>query len=267
MAIAEDLAVIHDPGVEDPFKVEQHGIDYIPVSERWASPAGHLRHVGRSERADGVLHLRRHPDDLRSHVCAGPLHHRPREPLLLPARSVLAAGAERGHHRLRHQPGPVRAQRLAPDLVLQLAHSDRLRSGGPDPHRGRRARPHDQSRVPPGRPGQGDPRDRGGADPGDPAVPRPCRHREDSAPPRPAVRRPLRSHAGLRHPARAPARRQDERRLAGLHRGARLHHRAERARMDRERERLHPLLPDQTPPRRGSWVGSSSERRCPKSSS
>ncbi len=38
MAIAEDLAVIHDPGVSDPFKVEQHGIDYIPVSERWASP-------------------------------------------------------------------------------------------------------------------------------------------------------------------------------------------------------------------------------------
>ena len=35
---AEDLAVIHDPGVQDPFKVEQHGIDYIPVSERWASP-------------------------------------------------------------------------------------------------------------------------------------------------------------------------------------------------------------------------------------
>ncbi len=38
MAIAEDLAVIHDPTVEDPFTVEQHGIDYIPVSERWARP-------------------------------------------------------------------------------------------------------------------------------------------------------------------------------------------------------------------------------------
>ena len=24
--------------MEDPFKVEQHGIDYIPVSERWATP-------------------------------------------------------------------------------------------------------------------------------------------------------------------------------------------------------------------------------------
>jgi nucleobase:cation symporter-1, NCS1 family len=38
VAIAEDLAVIHEPDVQDPFKVEQHGIDYIPESERWASP-------------------------------------------------------------------------------------------------------------------------------------------------------------------------------------------------------------------------------------
>ena len=38
MAIAEDLAVIHESRAEDPFTVEQHGIDYIPVSERWASP-------------------------------------------------------------------------------------------------------------------------------------------------------------------------------------------------------------------------------------
>ena len=38
MAIAEDLAVIHEPDVQDPFRVEQHGIDYIPMSERWARP-------------------------------------------------------------------------------------------------------------------------------------------------------------------------------------------------------------------------------------
>ena len=73
--------------------------------------------------------------------------------------------------------------------------------------------------------------------------------------------------ARLRHPARPPRRRQVERRLAGLHRGARLHHRAQRARVDRERQRLHPLLPDRTPPRRPSWAGSSSARRCPRSSS
>jgi NCS1 family nucleobase:cation symporter-1 len=38
VAIAEDLAVIHQPDVEDAFKVEQHGIDFIPESERWATP-------------------------------------------------------------------------------------------------------------------------------------------------------------------------------------------------------------------------------------
>ena len=38
MAIAEDLAIIHEPDVEDAFRVEQHGIDYIPESERWATP-------------------------------------------------------------------------------------------------------------------------------------------------------------------------------------------------------------------------------------
>ncbi len=35
---AEDLAVIHDPEVQQPFHVEQHGIDFIPESERWATP-------------------------------------------------------------------------------------------------------------------------------------------------------------------------------------------------------------------------------------
>ena len=38
MAIAEDLAVIHDPGSDVAFHVEQHGIDFIPESERWATP-------------------------------------------------------------------------------------------------------------------------------------------------------------------------------------------------------------------------------------
>jgi nucleobase:cation symporter-1, NCS1 family len=35
---AEDLAVIHDPEFKEPFHVEQHGIDFIPESERWAKP-------------------------------------------------------------------------------------------------------------------------------------------------------------------------------------------------------------------------------------
>jgi len=34
----EDLAVIHDPESDEVFHVEQHGIDFIPESERWATP-------------------------------------------------------------------------------------------------------------------------------------------------------------------------------------------------------------------------------------
>ncbi len=35
---AEELAIIHDPDYQLPFHIEQHGIDFIPESERWASP-------------------------------------------------------------------------------------------------------------------------------------------------------------------------------------------------------------------------------------
>ncbi len=35
---SEDVAVIHDPASDEVFHVEQHGIDFIPESERWASP-------------------------------------------------------------------------------------------------------------------------------------------------------------------------------------------------------------------------------------
>jgi purine-cytosine permease-like protein len=38
VAIAEDLAILHDPEFESAFHVEQHGIDFIPESERWATP-------------------------------------------------------------------------------------------------------------------------------------------------------------------------------------------------------------------------------------
>jgi NCS1 family nucleobase:cation symporter-1 len=38
VAIAEDLAIIHDSESDEAFHVEQHGIDYIPASERWATP-------------------------------------------------------------------------------------------------------------------------------------------------------------------------------------------------------------------------------------
>jgi len=35
---AEDVAVVHDPDVRSVLHVEQHGIDFIPESERWAKP-------------------------------------------------------------------------------------------------------------------------------------------------------------------------------------------------------------------------------------
>jgi NCS1 family nucleobase:cation symporter-1 len=38
VAIAEDIATIHDPLAEEAFHVEQHGVDFIPESERWATP-------------------------------------------------------------------------------------------------------------------------------------------------------------------------------------------------------------------------------------
>jgi nucleobase:cation symporter-1, NCS1 family len=38
VAIAEDLAVIHDPKTPEAFHIEQHGVDFIPDSERWAKP-------------------------------------------------------------------------------------------------------------------------------------------------------------------------------------------------------------------------------------
>ena len=35
---AEDLAIIHDPDYKVPLHIERHGIDFIPESERWATP-------------------------------------------------------------------------------------------------------------------------------------------------------------------------------------------------------------------------------------
>jgi NCS1 family nucleobase:cation symporter-1 len=41
VAVLEDIAVIHDPQSVEAFHVEQHGVDYIPENERWATP----RHI------------------------------------------------------------------------------------------------------------------------------------------------------------------------------------------------------------------------------
>ena len=185
----------------------------------------------------------------------------------LPARAVLAAGSEHRHGRLRHQPGAVRSQRLPADLVLQLGHPDRLRGGGPHPHCGSRPRPHDQGGLPPGQPGQGRPGHCRRAHSGDPPVLRPRRHRQDAALADRPLRDPLRHHAGVRHPARQPARRQDQRGLAGLHGGAGLHHRARAGWAGPSAATTTPATAPPTRRRRASSAGSSSARPCRRSSS
>ena len=35
---AQDIAVLHDPNTQSALHVEQHGVDYIPASDRWATP-------------------------------------------------------------------------------------------------------------------------------------------------------------------------------------------------------------------------------------
>ena len=244
MAIAEDLAIIHDPNVDDPFTVEQHGIDFIPESERWARPKDIFgMWAGASVQTEYFLYgaiLMTFGFTFAQAALAD--HHR--QPVLLPARAVLPAGAGRRDGGLRHQPGRLRAQRVTADLVLQLGHPDRVRGRRPHPHRRGRPRTHGQGRFRPRRPGQGDPRHRGGAGPGDPPLPRARHHRQDAAPADRPLHRALRRAARLLHRARPPQRRGPRRRLADLHGRAGLHHRVERARLGRVRKRLHPLLPD-----------------------
>ncbi len=206
------------------------------------STSGHLRHVGGGQRAGRVLHLRLHPDErLPVHVHSGSCTHRHRQPLLLLAGGLLAAGSAGGDDRLRHQSGGLWTERLAPDLLLQLGDADRLRSRGPHPHRRCRSGPHHQGRLLVRRPGQGDPGRRRRADSGDPAVPRTCDHRQIAPLPDHPLRDPLRHPLGIRHPARALPR-GTQRGLADLHRGTGLRDRPERPRMDRVRQRLHQVL-------------------------
>ena len=239
-----------------------------PRERALGHPEGHLRHVGRRQRADRVLHLRRHPDDLRAHV--------------RPGRSSSSSSATcptscSGSARCR---GPntgttvfaINRAPFGPNGSRPISFFNWLTQIGFEVEGlilivGRRAGPHDQGGVPARRPGQGRPRHRGRAHPGHPALPRPRRHRQDAAPARPPLRGPLRRPARLRHPARQPARRQAQRRLAGLHRGARLHHRAERARAGPRTATTTPATARRTPRRRASSAGSSSARPCPRSSS
>ena len=134
---------------EDPFMVEQHGIDYIPDSERWASPKDIFgMWAGASVQIEYFIYgailmtFGFTFAQALSLIILGNLSYPP-------ARAVLAAGTGRRHVGLRHQPGGVRAQRLAADLLLQLDHPDRLRGRGPDPHRRRQPGADGQGRVRP----------------------------------------------------------------------------------------------------------------------
>ena len=113
VAIAEDLAIIHDPdgGPGVPRRAARDRLH--PGRRALGDPAGHRRHVGRRERPDRVLHLRRHPDDLRLHVRPGADHHRHRATSPTSCSGCAAAGSRDRDDRVRHQPGPLRAERLA----------------------------------------------------------------------------------------------------------------------------------------------------------
>ena len=87
-----------------------------PRERTLGPPEGHRRDVGRRQRADRVLHLRRHPDDVRSDLRSGGRYHRARQPLLFLARALLTSGAEHRNGSLRHQPRSLRAERLAATL-------------------------------------------------------------------------------------------------------------------------------------------------------
>ena len=243
MAIAEDLAVIHDPLSAEPFHVEQHGIDFIPPSERWARPRDIFgMWAGASMQVEYFIYgcilmsvFRFTFIQAVSLIIIGNLSY-----FLLGLCSL--QGPQTRDDRLRHQPGQLWTERRPADLLLQLDDADRIRGRGPDPHRRGRSGAHHQSRLLLRRPGQGDPGRRRRADSGDPAVPRACGDRQDAPFPGHPVRRPLRHPPGFRHPARTRSRRA-QRRLADLHRGPGLHHRPERPGMDRVRERLHAVLP------------------------
>ena len=118
-----------------PFHVEQHGIDFIPESERWATPKDIFgMWAGASVQVEYFIYgaiLMTFGFTFAQAVVI--IVHR--QPLLPPVGALLSAGPERRNDGVRHQPGPVRAQRLAAALVLQLGHPDRVRGGGPHPHR------------------------------------------------------------------------------------------------------------------------------------
>ena len=195
MAIAEDLAVIHDPTVEDPFTVEQHGIDYIPISERWAKPKDIFgMWAGASVQVEyfvyGAILM-----SVRVHLRPGARPHHHRQPLLPVARLCSLQGPDAGTSVFainRAAFGPNGSRPISffnwitqigfevEGLILIVGAALVLMVKGG-------SRPGDPAKV---------------IlvivavlDSGHPALPRARRHREDAATPHPPLRRPLRGHA------------------------------------------------------------------------
>jgi hypothetical protein len=138
----------HDGSAGDqPFKVEQRGIDYVPESERWATP-----------RNIGALWAGRRSTSSTSSTArcswasgsASPRrsHHHHRQHLVFCCWAGVAAGARDRHHGLHDLRAPFGTHGSRLLSLLQLDHPVGLRDRGPDPHRRRRHRALPDGRLP-----------------------------------------------------------------------------------------------------------------------
>ena len=123
------------PASDQAFHVEQHGIDYIPDSERWAKPRDLFgMWAGASVQIEyfvyGAILMTFGFTFAQAVVLIviGNLSY-------LLARGLQPAGPRRRDDGVRDQPGELRHERVQADRAVQLADPDRLRDRGPDPHR------------------------------------------------------------------------------------------------------------------------------------
>ena len=251
---------------KQPFHVEQHGIDFIPESERWASPERRLRHVGGSERPDRVLHLRRHPHDLRADL-------RPGSVVIIVLGNLSffllglcsLQGPNTGTTVFAINRAPFGPNGSRPISFFNWVTQIGFEVEGLILIVGAGLVLTIKAGFLPGDPAKVVLVIVGGADSGHPAVLRPRDDREDATGPGPALRRALRHPARLLHRACPPERGQGERRLAELHRGLGLHHRARAGSGGPRSGTTTRGTARRTRRRRPLSAGSSWARRCPRS--